>query len=152
MISYPAFNTSSGSSYNFCIKKIDLNLGSTEKIYNSTRINGGPLILHNDSIFMLSSYQNIYRLDIEKGTWNNAGNMPESLTYISASTYIDTIFVTGYSSGYIYSIQRHQLLIILLYLIREHTDIYLINGLFRLMTAFMRCREVQLLSIQLLKT
>ena len=102
MISYPVFNTASGYSYNFCIKKIDLKSCSTEKIYSSSQLNGGPLIKHYNSLFMFSCNQSIYRLDIDKGTWINAGNMPESLTYVSASHYIDMIFMTGYSSRSIY--------------------------------------------------
>ena len=102
MISNPAFNTIKGSSYNFCIKKIDLNSGSIENIHNSSRLNGGPLIKHYNSLFMFSCNQNMYRLDIDKGTWKKDVKKPENLSYISASHYIDMIFMTGFNSKFIY--------------------------------------------------
>lgn len=102
MINYNAFNTTSGSSYNFSIKKIDFNSDNIENVYNSSGLNGGPLIHYDNCLYMFSCAQNTYRFDIVNGTWGNLGNLPENLSYISASNYFGTIFITGFNSGKIY--------------------------------------------------
>ena len=102
MLSNNCFNTKTGSSHQFYIKKIDFNSGIIEKVYYSTGFNGGPLILYDNYLFMFSCFQCTYKFDISKGTWSNLGKLPESLVYISASFYYSSILMTGFNSGKIY--------------------------------------------------
>ena len=99
---YTGFNTNNQKTKTLFIKSIDLTSGTIESVLNAGNLNGGPLILYNNSLYMFSCSQDTIKYDLEKRSLSKLGIMPENLNYISASNYLDSIIVTGFKSRRIY--------------------------------------------------